>query len=96
MSAPDDKDRQINPHPMVRRMSLHKFVVEDLLRRTDAPNWNHPLNVNCEYCHRELTVRLYAPLNVQQFVKDEACRLAVLEHLRTEHVKSKSVSETSN
>jgi hypothetical protein len=91
-----DKDWQFSSHPIVERISLREFSVRDLLQHSVGPDWNHPLYLDCEYCHKEITVRLYAPLNVAKFVKDEACRLAMLQHLRTEHVKSKSVSETSD
>lgn len=84
-TTPTGKDRQINPNPSVGRISLHEFYVRDLLRWPDSPNWHHTLYVECEHCHCELTVRLYAPFNVAQFVEDEARRVAVIEHLRTEH-----------
>jgi|ERR1039458_2395678 hypothetical protein len=85
-TTPTDKDRQINPHPTVSRMSEGKFYVSDLVIRPWAgPNWNHPLFTECEHCHRQLEINLRAPLNVPQFVKDEACRIVIIEHLRTEH-----------
>lgn len=90
------QDWQFSSEPIVTRMSLHKFSVSQLLRHPDGPAWNHPLYANCEYCHKEIAVHLYASLNVAKYVKDEARRLAMLQHLRLEHVKEKSDSEISN
>jgi hypothetical protein len=98
MSEPDYKDLQISPRPFVKRTALHEFSVTDLLRRPYAygNHATHTLHAVCEYCHKELTVKLHAPWNIPKFVIDEACRVAILEHLRTEHVKSNFVSEDSN
>ena len=85
MSTPDSKDSQINPHPIVELWSEGKFYVRDVVMQPWAPDWSHTLTAECSYCHRSLEVHLRAPLNVAKFAKDEACRLAVLEHLRTEH-----------
>jgi len=89
-STPDSKDRQINPEATVERMSEGKFYVRDVVMQPWAgPDWYHPLSTECSYCHRTLEVHLRAPLNVAKFAKDEACRIAVLEHLRTEHPTAK-------
>lgn len=98
--APDHMDVQINPHPRVERWSTGKFRVQELLVHSwlasDGPHtapmeasWRRTLSVECSYCHRTLEVILHAPSNVAKFVEDEACRLAILEHLRTEHPTSK-------
>jgi hypothetical protein len=87
MSAtPDSKDRQINLHPTIERWSEGEFYVRDVVMQPWAgPDWSHKLTTECSHCHRILEVHLRAPQNVAKFAKDEACRLAVLEHLRTEH-----------
>ena len=87
MSAtPDDKDRQINTNPIIYRRSDGEFHIKDLLIRPWAgPDCYHALSVECEYCHLEVKVILSAPVNVPEFVKDEARRLVVIEHLRSDH-----------
>jgi len=85
-TTPDDKDRQINPNPTVSRISEGEFTVRSLLLNPwSGPNWYHTLYAECEYRHRELKITLSAPNNVREFVKDEARRVAIIEHLRTEH-----------
>jgi hypothetical protein len=90
------QDWQFNRAPIVEKIVSHEFSVSRLLKYPGGPDWNHPLYFDCEYCHKEITVRLSAPLNIANYVKDEARRLANLHHLRTEHVKDKSASENSN
>jgi hypothetical protein len=87
MSAPDDKDLHINPHPDVSGMSDGSFLVQRLLASEigKGPDWNHTLFTECEYCHRKIKVILRAPLNAPKFIQDEACRVAILQHLRTGH-----------
>jgi hypothetical protein len=84
-STPDNKDRQINPKATAERISEGEFDVRDVVMPWAGPNWSHTLWTECSHCHRRLKVFLRAPLNVAKFAQDEACRLAVLEHLRTEH-----------
>jgi hypothetical protein len=97
-SDPSSEDRQINPKAAVERICEGEFFIRDLLVRPWAgPDWSHPLYIECEYCRREIKVLLKAPVNVPQFVKNEAKRLTLLEHLRTEHrpkPKAKKVDET--
>lgn len=83
--TPNNKDRQISPHPTVDRTAQGKFFVCDLVRRWAGPDWNHTLYAECSYCHQTIEILLRAPLNVAKFAQDEACRIAILEHLRTEH-----------
>jgi hypothetical protein len=94
MSAPDDKDLQINTHPEVSGMSDGSFLVQRLLasKLGKGPDWNHTLFTECEYCHREIKVILRAPLNTPKFIQDEACRVAILKHLRTEHKTKPKIS----
>ena len=86
MSTPDNKDRQINPYATAGLLSEGPFYVSNLLKQPyGGPDWRHTVTAECSYCHRSLQVSFHAPWNISQFVKNEACRLAVLEHLRTEH-----------
>jgi hypothetical protein len=99
MSAdPDFKDRQINPNAIVQRVSDGEFYVRELLVRPwSGPDWNHTLQAECEYCHLQIQIILRAPCNVPEFIKVEARRLALIEHLRTEHApKQKSSDSTPN
>ena len=91
------QDRQINPSARTTRMEDGSFRVEDVLRL--GGSWTCQLSTECPYCHRTITVRANGPANMAQYARDEACRLALLEHLRTDHVSSsakrKSVSSTT-
>jgi hypothetical protein len=50
---------------------------------------SHTLSAECDYCHQTIEIHLFAPLKAAKFVKDEACRICMLEHLRTEHPVAK-------
>jgi len=83
---PSPQDRQINPNPTVDRITEGKFSVRDIVSQPwTGPDWNHTLSAECSYCHKNIEIHLRAPLNVGKFAKDEACRVALLAHLRTEH-----------
>jgi hypothetical protein len=89
-TTPTPQDRQINPNPTVDRLSEGKFYVCDVVLQPWAgPNWNHTLSAECSYCHKTIEIHLRAPLNIAKFAKDEACRIAILAHLRTEHPTTK-------
>jgi len=60
------------------------FYVSSVLRT--GGSWQHHLSTDCPYCHRTLAVLANAPSVMPEFAKDEARRLALLEHLRTDHV----------
>jgi hypothetical protein len=53
------------------------------------------LSAECEYCHREINITLQAPAPVkpQKHILDEARRLALIEHLRTEHTSQNLLEE---
>lgn len=85
-TTPSDKDKQINPQPFVERWSEGEFCVMDLLNRLGGgPDRTHDFTAECSHCHRTLQVHLRAPNNVPEFVKEEARRVAIIAHLRTEH-----------
>ena len=85
-TEPSSEDRQINPNAVAERISEGDFYIRELLIRPWAgPDWSHTLSMECEYCHRKIKVLLKAPVNVPEFVKDEAKRLTLIELLRTEH-----------
>jgi hypothetical protein len=87
---------QINPSPDVSRRSLNVFDVKGVLKGYCGLLWDHPVFTSCDYCHKELTVHVHAPLNVPKFAKDEACRVAKIHHLRTEHITRKPRDKTTN
>jgi hypothetical protein len=74
----------MSQNPDVWRSGEAEFFVKHLAEDT-RPDWHHNIIVECEYCHREIKVVLVAPLNTPKYVEEEAKRLALLEHLRTEH-----------
>lgn len=92
----DGKDNQFSSEPIVQRTGECQFFVSNLLKYPSGPNWTYPLYIECEYCHKELKVTLSAPNNIPQFVQDEARRLGVLHHLRTEHTKRQVSDKTAN
>ena len=87
---PSPQDRQINPNSSVSRITEGRFYVRDLVIQPWAgPDWSHALSAECDYCHKTIEIHLSAPNNVAKFVLDEARRVAILAHLRTEHPKPK-------
>ena len=82
---PTPQDRRFSPNPKVDRISQGKFYVSDLVAQPSVAHTSHTLSVECEYCHQKIEIHLFAPTNTPKYVNDEACRIAVLEHLRTEH-----------
>ena len=86
-SDPTPEDRQINPGAEVRREADGSFVVVGVLRQ--AGHWLHSLTTECPYCHKSLEVAASGPSPFPHYAKEEACRLALLEHLRTDHVTKK-------
>ena len=85
MSSPGYQDNRINPKPTISVIGECEFYIRHLLKYPNGPNWDHPLFVECEYCHKEIKILLHAPLNTANYVKDEARRLGVLAHLRNDH-----------
>jgi hypothetical protein len=84
------QDRKISPHPKVDRISQGKFYVSDLVIQPSVEHTSHTFSAECEYCHQTIAIHLFAPTNPAKYVKDEACRIAIIEHLRTEHSKPKN------
>ena len=80
------QDRQINPSARTTRMEDGSFRVEDVLRL--GGSWTYQLSTECPYCHCTIEVRAVGPGNMAKYARDEACRLALLEHLRTDHASS--------
>jgi hypothetical protein len=83
----DGKDCQFSAEPIISHIGENQFSIRHLLKFSNGPDWSYPLFVECEYCHKEIKVILHAPNNAPNFVKDEARRLAIIQHLRTEHTK---------
>ena len=88
-TSPTAQDRQFNSEPEVRRTSQGAFYVGNLVLQPLVQHTHQSCSQECPYCHQTLKVILFAPLNPAKYIKDEACRLALLEHLRTEHPKPK-------
>lgn len=87
---PTFADWQINPAVEVRREEDGSFFVMGVLR--SGGSWKHYLTARCDYCHKVLSITATgSPSPMPVFARDEARRLAILEHLRTDHrVKPKS------
>jgi hypothetical protein len=86
---PTPQDSQFNPNPTVSRISQGKFYVSDLVMQQSVKHTSHTLAAECSHCHQTIEVHLFASSHSAKYVKDEACRIAILEHLRTEHPKPK-------
>ena len=84
-SDPTSQDQKIKPSPKIRWISECKFYVSDLATSGSGAQTSHELSIECQHCHNIIEVFLWAPKITPKYVKDEACRIAVLEHLRTEH-----------
>jgi hypothetical protein len=80
------QDRQINPSARTTRMEDGSFIVVDLLQT--GGSWTCHLSTECSYCHCTIEVRAVGRSNMAKYARDEACRLALLEHLRTDHASS--------
>jgi hypothetical protein len=92
MSSPTYKDYQINPKATVERWGEHEFFVDDLLIRPwRNSTWTHHLSADCPSCHCALKVYLRSTCDAPKFIQEEACRLAIQKHLRTEHKSPKHV-----
>ena len=86
---PSSQDRRFSPDPKVDRISQGKFYVSDLDAQTMVAHTSHTLSAECEYCHKTIEIHLFAPKNTPKYVTDEASRIALLAHLRTEHPTTK-------
>jgi hypothetical protein len=78
-------DWQINPQVVVTRMGDGLFSVQNVL--SSGGVCNNLLQAKCKYCKQAIKVNANGPSDMPQFAKDEACRLALLEHLRTEDAR---------
>jgi hypothetical protein len=86
---PSPQDRQFNPNPTVDRLSEGKFYVADLVMQPQVAHTSHTLTAECDYCHKNIEIHLFAPVNLAKYVEEDARRVAILAHLRTEHPKPK-------
>jgi hypothetical protein len=84
-TTPSIQDRQINRHATVTKFGNGVFHVSRVL--DSGGLWNHSFEVECKYCHRTIKVNATGPSDMPQFAKDEACRLALLEHLRIDDAR---------
>ena len=82
-TTPTPQDRQINTEATTTRMEDGSFYVRNVL--SSGGSWTHHLSTDCPYCHHTLPVLANAPSAMPEFAKEEACRLALLCHLRTDH-----------
>lgn len=83
VSSPTPQDEKINSSAIAARIGEGLFQVHDVLR--SGGTWTYELQTECSYCRRILSVRANGPTNMPQYARGEACRVALLEHLRTEH-----------
>jgi hypothetical protein len=83
MSEPNSQDHQINDSPDVWKTGDHEFMVRWVTR--EHGDWFQTVDAYCEHCHRDIRVAIKGPCNKPKFLVEEAKRLALLEHLRTEH-----------
>lgn len=86
-SDPTAADRQINPNVRVKRDEDGGFIVFGVLRAGGA--WSHFLSAECPHCHTPLKIVATGPSEMPAYAEQEACRLAVMEHLRTDHDQRK-------
>jgi hypothetical protein len=86
---PTAQDRRINPKVATTRKDDGSFYVQDVLR--DGGHTTLHLSAFCRHCNRTLAVIANAPGDMPKYAKDEACRLALLHHWRTDHVNKGSV-----
>jgi len=87
MSEPTSQDRQINDSPDVFCTGEPKFMVRWVTK--ERGSWFQKVEAYCEYCRKDIQIDLEGPLNKPKFLIEEAKRLALLEHLRAEHVSVK-------
>jgi hypothetical protein len=85
-TTPSSQDRQINRKAEVYRSRDGVFYVHSVLSSGGLRSYS--LKAECEYCHHTIEVTGNGPSVLPQFAKDEACRLALLEHLRKDVVHS--------
>jgi hypothetical protein len=84
-TTPSPQDRQINSKATVTQSGNGVFYVHNVL--SSGGSWHHALWADCQYCHRTIEVNANGPSDMPQFAKDEACRLALREHLRVDDAR---------
>lgn len=84
-TTPTPQDRQINPEARVSRSGDGSFYVHNVL--SAGGSWHHPLQVECQHCHHMIELKANGPCDMPKFAQDEACRLALLEHLRIDDAR---------
>ena len=86
---PAPQDRRFSSNPKVDWISQGKFYVSGLVAQPSVAHTSHTFTAECEYCHQTIEIHLFAPTNTPKYVTDEASRIALLAHLRTEHPTTK-------
>lgn len=82
-SDPTGADRKINPDAQVSRDEDGSFAVFGVLRA--GGGYTHFFWTECPHCRNKLKIAATGPSEMPAYAREEACRLAVLEHLRTDH-----------
>lgn len=72
----------------IRTVGLFKYEISNLLHPGKS-DFIHSLEAECPYCKHTLKIILRDCSMVAKRDYDEACRLTLLHHLRTEHPKFK-------
>jgi hypothetical protein len=69
-----------------QRTEEGEFFVTGLIS-SNGPDRYYYLSADCEHCHYEIKITVQAPRDVKpsRYTLDEARRLALIQHLRTEH-----------
>jgi hypothetical protein len=91
---PAPQDRKINPQATTTRREDGSFFVQNILRV--GGHTTIQLSTDCPYCKHTLVVIANAPGDMPKFAKDEACRLALLHHLRTDHLTKHTSNKTTS
>ena len=79
---PTAQEKQLSSESTATRMSDGSFHVHSVLNAYGGHS--HHLSADCPICHRTLTVIAFGPKDMPKFAKEEAQRLALLAHYRTD------------
>jgi hypothetical protein len=82
-TSPTLQEKQINSEASVIRKENGSFHVRGVLKFKSG-GWDHELSIDCPYCRRTLVVVAFGPHEMPKYAKEEACRLALREHFRTD------------
>ena len=83
-TSPTSQDKQINPEAHATRVNDGSFHVHGVLKYKSGPYCSHELTTDCSICRRTLKIVAFGPTTMPEYAQKEACRLAWLEHLRTD------------